>query len=279
MSRLHGTGALVRATHALPTLAVTAFFTAVALAAGLSIGRSALLALAVVVGQASIGWANDYLDAGRDRAAARADKPLARGEIADRVVGTSAGLALLADIPLSLLVGWRAGAAHLIAVGSAWMYNLQLKYMWASWAPYVLSFGLVPVIVAAALPGSPLPQAVLVAAGSCCGVAAHFANTVGDAADDALTGVRGLPQRIGPSASTVVAAAFVAVASVLLVVATDAAVPALVAAAVGVVGALAMPLLLRRASGRHVAFRVVIAAVAVMIVAFVVSGGDRLVAR
>lgn len=269
----------MRATHFLPTLAVTAFFTAVALAAGLGVARSIVLALAVVVGQASIGWANDYLDAGRDRAAARADKPLAKGEVSDRLVGVCAGMALTADIPLSLAVGWRAGAAHLVAVGSAWMYNLQLKYTWASWTPYVLSFGLVPVIVAAALPGSPLPQATLVVAGSCCGIAAHFANTVGDAADDALTGVRGLPQRIGPAASTFVAAAFVAVASVLLVVATDAAIPALVAAAVAVAGALVMPLLLRRASGRHVAFRVVIAAVAVMIVAFVVSGGDQLVAK
>jgi 4-hydroxybenzoate polyprenyltransferase len=257
---------------------VTAFFTAVALAAGLG-ARSALLALAVIVGQASIGWANDYVDAGRDRAAARADKPVAAGQIDAGVVGAFAAVALVADVPLSLAVGWRAGAAHLIAVGSAWMYDVRLKQTWASWAPYVLSFGLVPVIVAAALPGSPLPQATLVVAGSCCGVAAHFANTVGDAADDALTGVRGLPQRIGPSASTVVAATFVAVASVLLVVATDAAVPALVAAVVGVAGALAMPLLLRRATGRQVAFRVVIAAVAVMVVAFVVSGGDRLVAK
>src|SRR5206468_12350692 len=128
-------------------------------------------------GQASIGWANDYVDAGRDRAAARADKPLATGEVSDRIVGVCAGLALTADIPLSLAVGWRAGAAHLVAVGSAWMYNLQPKYMWASWTPYLLSFGLVPVIVAAALPGSPLPQATLVVAGSCCGIAAHFANT------------------------------------------------------------------------------------------------------
>ena len=266
----------MRATHALPTLAVTAFFTAVAVSAGVG-ARSAVLAVAVVVGQASIGWANDYVDAGRDRAAVRKDKPVAAGEIPDRVVGTCAAIALVADVPLSLAVGWRAGAAHLVAVGSAWLYDLWLKTTWASWSPYVLSFGLVPVIVAAALPGSPLPQATLVVAGSCCGVAAHFANTIGDAADDALTGVRGLPQRIGPAASTVVAAAFVAVASVLLVVATDAAVPALAAAVLGVAVAVVMPLLVRRAAGRHVAFRLVIAAVAVLVVAFVVSGGDRLV--
>jgi 4-hydroxybenzoate polyprenyltransferase len=258
-------------------LAVTAFFTAIGLSAGLG-ARSAVLAIAVVVGQASIGWANDYVDAWRDRAAARTDKPVAAAQISDRVVGSCAGGALVADVPLSLALGWRPGAAHLAAVGWAWLYDLRLKETWASWLPFAVSFGLVPVIVATALPGSPLPQATLVAAGSCCGVAAHFANTIGDTADDAMTGVRGLPQQIGPAASTVVASAFVAVACVLLVVATDAAPPALAAAILAVGAALAMPLLVRRSAGRHVAFRLVIAAVGLMVVAFVVSGGDHLVA-
>jgi heme o synthase len=232
-----------------------------------------------VVGQASIGWANDYVDAWRDRAAGRRDKPVAAAQISDRVVGGCAAGALVADVPLSLALGWRAGASHLVAVGWAWLYDLRLKETPASWLPFAVSFGLVPVVVATALPGSPLPQATLVAAGSCCGIAAHFANTIGDAADDALTGVRGLPQRIGPAASTVVAATFVAAASVLLVVATHAAAPALTAAVLGVGAAVVMPLLVRRASGRHVAFRLVIVTVAVMVVAFVVSGGDQLVAR
>jgi 4-hydroxybenzoate polyprenyltransferase len=231
-----------------------------------------------VVGQASIGWANDYVDASRDRAAARRDKPVAAEQIGDRTVGACAAGALVADIPLSLALGWRPGASHLVAVGWAWLYDLRLKETWASWLPFAVSFGLVPVIVATALPGAPLPRATLVAAASCCGVAAHFANTIGDAADDALTGVRGLPQQLGPATSTVVAAAFVGAASVLLVIATDAAMPAVAAAVLGVGAALAMPLLVRRAAGRHVAFRLVIAAVAVLVVAFVVSGGDQLVA-
>jgi 4-hydroxybenzoate polyprenyltransferase len=256
---------------------VTAFFTAVALAAGLG-ARSAVLAVAVLVGQASIGWANDYVDASRDRAAARRDKPVAAAQISERVVGRCAAGALVADVPLSLALGWRAGASHLVAVGWAWLYDLRLKETRASWLPFAVSFGLVPVIVATALPRSPLPQATLVAAASCCGVAAHFANTIGDAADDALTGVRGLPQRIGPAGSTVVAAGFLAAASVLLVIATGAAAPALAAAILGVAAALAMPLLVRRASGRHVAFRLVIVTVAVLVVAFVVSGGGHLVA-
>jgi len=258
---------------------VTAFFAATGSAAGLGPGRTALLAAAVVVGQASIGWANDYIDAPRDRAAGRTDKPVATGDVPRRLVGGCAAVALVADVPLSLALGWKPGATHIVAVGSAWLYDLKLKETVASWAPYALSFGLVPVIVATALPGAPLPRATLVAAGSCCGIAAHFANTVGDARDDELTGVRGLPQLIGPSPSTAVAAAFVATAAVLLVVATDAAGLAVAAAiAAGVAGA-SMPWLLRKASGRHVAFRLVIAAVAVLVAAFVIVGGHRLVAQ
>jgi protoheme IX farnesyltransferase len=253
---------------------VTAFFTATALSAGLG-ARSGLLALAVLVGQTSIGWANDYLDAPLDRAAGRRDKPVATGDIRRGVVGACAATALAATVPLSLLIGWRAGAAHLVAVGSAWLYDVRLKATLLSALPYVVSFGLVPVIVAAALPGSPRPQLTLVAAAAGCGVAAHFANTLGDVAADAATGVRGLPQRLGPDRSAVVAAALIAVAAGLLVVATDGA-PLAIAA--GVVDTVAAVIVVVRGGARDRAFMLVIAGVAVLVAAFVVSGGDRLVA-
>jgi 4-hydroxybenzoate polyprenyltransferase len=270
---LHRAVALVRATHALPTLAVTAFFTATALAAGVG-GRSALLAVAVLAGQCSIGWANDFLDAPADRAAGRRDKPVAAGEVSRRAVGVGAAVALLATVPLSLALGWRAGGAHLVAVGAAGMYDVRLKRTVLSPAPYLLSFGLVPVIVAAMLPGSPRPQLTLVAAGAACGLAAHFANTLPDVEADRLTGVRGLPQRIGPAASVVVAAVAIAVAAGLLVVATDAAPLAIAAAVVDVVAAVVV---VARGGDRERAFRFVIVAVAVLVAAFVVSGGDHLV--
>jgi 4-hydroxybenzoate polyprenyltransferase len=254
---------------------VTAFFTATGVAAGLG-WRSALLAAAVLVGQASIGWANDYVDAPRDVVVRRPDKPIAAGEVRRSTVGACAAGALVADVPLSLALGWRPGGAHLVAVGWAWLYDLRWKETWASWVPFAVSFGLVPVIVATSLPGSPVPQPTIVAAAGCCGVAAHFANTVGDTADDAATGVRGLPQRFGPAASTLVAAVFVAAASALLVAATDGAVLAVAAAVVSAAAALSLPVLLRRDAGRHTSFRVVIAAVAVLVAAFVVTGGDRL---
>ncbi|HEX4655082.1 MAG TPA: UbiA family prenyltransferase [Mycobacteriales bacterium] len=263
---------LVRATHALPSLAVTAFFAATAVAAGVG-PRSALLAAAVLVGQASIGWANDYVDAPLDEAAGRRDKPIPTGAVRRGVVGACAGAALIADVPLSLALGWRAGAAHVVAVGSAWHYDLWLKRTPASAVPFAVSFGLVPVIVAAMLPDEPLPRPTLVAAAAACGIAAHFSNTLPDVAADAMTGVRGLPQRLGPTVSTVVAATFVAAASVLLVVATDAAALAVVAAVVDVAAAIVVVI---RGRHREQAFRLVIVAVAILVVAFVLSGGHRL---
>lgn len=228
----------------------------------------------MLVGQASIGWANDYVDAPLDTAAGRRDKPIATGVVRRGLVGACAATALALDVPLSLALGWRAGAAHVVAVGSAWHYDLWLKRTPASAVPFALSFGLVPVIVAAMLPGSPLPRATIVAAAAACGVAAHFSNTLPDVDADAATGVRGLPQRLGPDTSTTVAAAFIAGASVLLVIATDAAALAIAAACVDVVAAAVVVARGRRDRDR--AFQLVIVAVGILVAAFVVTGGHRL---
>jgi 4-hydroxybenzoate polyprenyltransferase len=267
----------VLTTHPLPALAVTAFGTATALSAGLG-AKSVLLAAAIASGQASVGWSNDAIDAPRDIEARRADKPIARGEVSRRTVAAFAAGAVMLCVPLSLLLGWRAGIAHLVAVAGAWAYNLRLKRTVASPLPYALSFGLVPEIVALALPGSPAARWSLIVGAGCAGVAAHFANTVGDATEDELTGVRGLPQRIGPVRSVLVSAVFVAAAAGFVVVATGAAALPIAAAVVAVGVALALPLLLRRSSARHTAFGLVIAAVALLVVGFVVSGGARLAA-
>lgn len=267
--------ALVRATHAPPTAAVTVFVTATAIAAGVG-PRSLLLGAAILCGQASIGWANDYVDTDRDRLVHRRDKPVAAGDISQATVGRAAAIALTITVPLSLAVGWVSGAAHLTAVGSGWMYDLRLKQTVVSWAPYALSFGLLPVIIAGALPGAPRPQPWIVGVAACLGVAAHFANTVGDATDDEQTGVRGLPQRIGPRASVVVAALTVLVAAALLVVATRGSAASIVAAGLAI-GALPIATL---ASGRrHSAFGAVIAAAGAMVVAFVLAGADHLTHR
>src|SRR5581483_5548065 len=83
--------ALVVATHPLPCLAVTALVTALAISADVG-GRSALLAVAVLCGQLSVGWSNDAIDAPLDTRAARRDKPIANGAVSRNTVAWCAGV-------------------------------------------------------------------------------------------------------------------------------------------------------------------------------------------
>ena len=138
--------ALIRASHFQPTFAVTAITTALALSVGRGAG-SVWVALAVLSGQFSVGWSNDYLDRERDLRALRADKPIAARQINANLVGTCAVVALGVCVPLSMISGWRAGTIHLIAVALAWLYNIKLKSTLASVVPYLFAFGLLPAFV------------------------------------------------------------------------------------------------------------------------------------
>ncbi len=210
--------ALLRASHPGPVVAVTVLAAALAVAEGLSPGRTALVAAAVLTGQLSIGWSNDLLDAGRDRDVGRRDKPLATGELSVARVATACRVAVAATVVLSLACGWLPGLVHLVCVAAGWAYNLRLKATALSWLPYAVAFGGLTVFVALAGPDAALPPAWVPVAGAMLGVGAHLVNTLPDLADDAATGVHGLPHRLGARGSTV-AAALVLVAASLIVAA------------------------------------------------------------
>ncbi|MBN0039857.1 UbiA family prenyltransferase [Cellulosimicrobium cellulans] len=214
---------LVVASHFPPTVMVTAF--ALALSAGIGAGArtTTLVALAVLAGQLSVGWCNDWLDARRDVAVRRADKPVVTGVVTPAALRTAALAALVACVVLSLATGVVPGLVHVVAVASAWSYNAVLKATWWSWAPYALSFGLLAVFVVLAAPGDGRPAPWAVAAAALLGVGAHVANTLPDLEDDAATGVRGLPHRLGRRASSVLAPVLLGAAAVLVVLAPPAA--------------------------------------------------------
>jgi 4-hydroxybenzoate polyprenyltransferase len=100
---------------------------------------------------------------------------------------------------------------------SAWAYNLGAKATVLSVVPYVVSFGILPLVVTLARgePALASPWALL--AGALLGVAAHFANVLPDLEDDAATGIRGLPHRLGPRAVGLTIAGALAAASIALV--------------------------------------------------------------
>lgn len=206
---------LLRASHVQPALAVTALTTALGVAAGR--GASAVwLCLAMLSGQLFVGWSNDWLDAGRDVAAERSDKPIAAGQVPRSLVGRAALVAVAACVPLSLANGAAAGSVHLAAVASAGLYNAVLKRTPLSPLPYAFSFGSLPWFVTLGLPGRPAPPWWATVAAALLGVGAHFVNTLPDLAADVALGVRGLPQRLGRTPSLVAGAVLLAAAGLLL---------------------------------------------------------------
>lgn len=272
-------GALARSCHPEPTVAVTALVTALAVTTGRDLAGALLVAAAVLTGQLSIGWLNDHLDAERDRAVGRTDKPAAAGAIPARTVGVAAVVAALLCVPLSLASGLVAGALHLVAVSAGLAYDLGLKATRASVLPYAVCFGLLPVFVVLGAGGTPpwwLPMA-----GALLGSGAHFANVLPDLDDDLATGVRGLPHRLGAAGSRIAAAALLLAASVVLVggvLGSGAAVPVPVLAAAPVVAAcvLLAGFLAGRRRGSRAPFRAVMV-VALLDVALLVAAGPSLV--
>ena len=218
MNKSAKTGALIRAAHIEPTIVVTGLTALLALAAGIGASRLALVTAAVFAGQLVIGWSNDLVDARRDTAVRRADKPLAIGEITPKAVSVALGVAAVAAVGLSAALGWRFALLHLVlVVGSGVAYNLGLKATVWSWLPYVVAFGSLPAVVSVAASPSGPPKVWIVAAGALLGAAAHFLNTLPDFADDASTGIRGFPHRIGGPRSLAVAAVLLLSASLVTV--------------------------------------------------------------
>jgi 4-hydroxybenzoate polyprenyltransferase len=211
--------ALLLAAHAAPAVAVTAIAGAYAAgAAGADAGRALLVAAAVGAGQLSIGWSNDWIDADRDLAVGRTDKPVVRGEVTPALLRRAALLALVACAGLSLALGWRAALLHAVLVAAGWAYNAQLKATAWSWTPYAVAFGALPSVATLGVPGGEdLAPWWVTAGGALLGVGAHLANVLPDLEGDAATGVRGLPHRLGRR-GTAFGAAGVLLVAVLVVV-------------------------------------------------------------
>ncbi len=207
--------ALLRACHPEPAGAVTAASGLLALAVGNGVGTAALVTATVASSQLAVGWANDAIDADRDAAAGRRDKPVAAGEVTRGTVAVAAGVAAVSTVVLAHLVGGAAGAVATVGLASARAYNWPLQRTPLSVVPYGLSFAALAAFAVLAVPAT--PPAWLLGAAALLGAGAHFANALPDLADDAATGVRGLPHRIGRRASTAVAGALLVAAVVTVV--------------------------------------------------------------
>ncbi|MET9343105.1 UbiA family prenyltransferase [Nonomuraea sp. NPDC003804] len=263
--------------HPGPTVAVTFLVTVLAVASGRDAAGCALVAAAVLTGQLSIGWCNDAVDARRDTAAGRAGKPIVAGTVRARTVRAAALVALGLCVPLSLASGWQAGTVHLAGVGAAWAYDLGVKATVWSWLPYAVGFGALPAFVTLGLPGRPWPAWWAVLAAALLGVGAHLANVLPDIRADLAAGVRGLPQRLGrPAVSLLVPLPLLAATALLAFGPYGAAGPAAWIALVVAIGVAAAGVALgRRLPKAPFAASILVAAIDV---ALLVANGARLTA-
>jgi protoheme IX farnesyltransferase len=247
--------ALLRSCHPEPSVAVTAIAVALSISGGRSAVGDVAVGTAVLAGQLSVGWHNDWLDADRDRTAGRSDKPLAAGLLARSTVGRAAGVALAASVPLSLLSGGRAALAHLLAIGLAWSYNGRLKSTVASVLPYVLAFPLLVVFVSLGRHGAPWPPWWSLVTAALLGGGAHLVNVAPDIDDDVAAGVRGLPHRLGYRRSIDAAAVLLLGATVVAVFGPGRPPVGAVVGLAAAVGVIAVAIAAGRRPGSRLLFR------------------------
>jgi 4-hydroxybenzoate polyprenyltransferase len=267
--------ALLKSSHPEPGGAVTVAMTLLAIGVGHRGWSIVGVSAAVAATQLAVGWVNDWLDADRDRIARRRDKPVASGAVSRRTVGIAGLISALAIPVLGLPFGAKATICITLVGIFALLYDWPLKSTPLSVVPYLVAFGLLPAFVVVALPGHPTPPAWLVAAGALLGGGAHFANVLPDLADDAATGVRGLPHRIGAAWSQIAAAGLLLAATLTLVFGPPGP-PSWVGIAAAAAAVVVLPIgwyAARRARGRPVAmFRAVIVVALIDVLLLVFSG-------
>jgi 4-hydroxybenzoate polyprenyltransferase len=174
-------------------------------------------------------------------------------------------------VPLALLSGPRAAGAATVGLVSGLSYDWPLKFTVLSPVPYVVSFGVLPAFVVLGKPA--LPPWWMIAAGALLGAGAHFVNVLPDLADDARTGVRGLPQRLGATGSWLAGGGLLLAATTVLVFAPPGApswagLAILAAAAV----ALSSGWYLSRRPGSRAPFRAVLLVALADVVLLLISG-------
>ena len=259
--------------HPGPTLAVTTVTVVLAIGAGLEPWRVTLLGAAMLFDQLSVGLSNDWIDARRDQAVGRTDKPIATGAISASAVRASAIVCAVLAIGLTVPLGPAAAIVHAIVLASAWLYNAWLKSTAFSVAPWVLSFGLLPTLVTMSGHAPTFAAWWAFGAGALLGTAAHFANVLPDLEADRVTGIRGLPHRLGLRASGLVIAIALGGASAALYVG----VPALLQAiglAIGIALAIASAVLVLRDRATRLLFRFIMIAALADVVVLAASGGS-----
>lgn len=259
----------IRACHPAPTALVTAVVTALAATVGWTGVPLIGVGVAVLLGQLSVGWSNDAVDAPHDADAGRVSKPTVGGTASPGALMAAAGLAAAAACLLSWAVaGPVGGTCHVIGIAMGWLYNLRLSRTGWAWLPYAVAFGLLPSFVTVGLVGT-WPPWWMTASFAIIGVSAHLANSLRDLAADTAIGLSGTAGRLGRTRARLLAWLLLSLGAVVVAAAIY---PSDPAAALVAVAAVALLMIASLRLGDSRAFPVILAAAGVLAAAVVIGG-------
>jgi 4-hydroxybenzoate polyprenyltransferase len=215
LQQLRFARAMLRATHLMPSLAVTSFVAIFSICLSTNLSTLWLIVLATLFQQFSVGLSNDWLDWQRDLAVGRSDKPALIGNITRAQTRNCAWVFVIAALVTSWQISASAEAIMIVMLAAGWSYNLWLKSTVLSFVPYFVGFASLPFFANGdAQSASGIPLFIPVVAGLL-GCSAHFANAIPDLEDDASNGINGLPQRLGALLSSAALALFALAAAII----------------------------------------------------------------
>ncbi len=213
MSKVNG---LRLASHFGPTVIVTTISLTLSLFYT-SWQNAIMIAVGVALGQLVVGWSNDLYDYADDLKHQRMNKPLVKGTITRELLMRC----LIIMVPLSFLanllgpLGINGGLVYMFGIACGVAYNLYFKFNIFSPLPYALAFAALPSSIVIAQEQTPPVWMWL--GGALFGVAAHFVNVLKDIDEDQISGIGGLPQRLGMRNSIISAIVLIALGVIVLI--------------------------------------------------------------
>jgi 4-hydroxybenzoate polyprenyltransferase len=179
-------------------------------------GPAYVIALGIFLGQLIVGWTNDLYDFRDDLKHNRIKKPLVSGALKPAELKRAIFIVLPIAIIMNLIgpLGLKAGSISILGIGIGVAYNFYFKFSVLSPLPYAIAFAALPSSIAISKDINPPVWMWL--GGALFGMAAHFINVIKDMKQDQVSGIEGLPQRLGTMKSIVVAVGLI-IAALLVI--------------------------------------------------------------
>jgi 4-hydroxybenzoate polyprenyltransferase len=176
-----------------------------------------MIAFGVALGQLVVGWSNDLYDYADDISHQRLNKPLVKGTITRELLLRC----VIMMVPLSFLanllgpLGINGGLVYMFGIACGVAYNFYFKFNIFSPLPYALAFAALPSSIV--ISQEQTPPVWMWLGGALFGVAAHFVNVLKDIDEDQISGIGGLPQRLGMRNSIISAVILIALGVIVLI--------------------------------------------------------------